>query len=228
MTENGIRSTEKLKRKILRLSALVEEQARRCVLSVRTRDRQAAQHVIDADAEIDALEISIEKDCIAMLETGGPAYVDIRFAIGVLKINVDLERIGDLAANIGRSVLSLGRHEQLVLPGELTQMSERMVRMLTATLDALVHMDTEGAREVCGMDADVDTLNRAMYAVVRDRIQENPAQTERLLHLLGISRAMERIADYATNIAENVVFMQEGIIIRHGGEPPTPDNAESR
>ncbi len=225
MTDTAQRSTEQLKRKILQLSALVEENARRCVLSFRARDRQAAQHVIEADNEIDDLEIAIEEDCIALLQGGTLDATETRFVVGVLKINGDLERIGDLAANISQRVLSIGQHEQLILPNELMTLSERTLKMLTGCLDALVQRDTEIARAVCVMDNEVDALNRTMYGLVRDRIHAAPSQTERLLHMLGISRSMERIADYATNIAENVVFIHEGKIIRHGRETHSPGHS---
>ncbi|MCB2204059.1 phosphate signaling complex protein PhoU [bacterium] len=218
--------TEPLKRKLLKLCALVEENARRCILSVRTRDRQAAQNVIEADHPIDVLEIEIEEHCVRLFQVGGLSASDVRYVVGILKINSDLERVGDLAANIARRVLSIGQHEQLALPNELMEIAERTLAMLTASLDALVHMDTGMAREVCSMDNRVDLLYRHMYDLVRDRIQANPVQTERLIHMLGLARSMERIADYSTNIAENVVFIHEGRIIRHGRD--TEDSGDAR
>jgi phosphate transport system protein len=218
MTENNVQNTDHLKRKLLKLSALVEESARRCVLSIRGRDHHAAQQVIDTDQEIDALEIRIEEDCVSLLQNAALDHNAVRFIVAVLRINSDLERIGDLASNVSRRVLELGQHEQLVLPNQLMELAEKTISMLTACLDSLVHLDTDMARKVCTMDQDVDALNQAMYGLVRDRIVENPAQTERLLHMLGVSRSLERMADFATNIAENVVYIDEGRIIRHGME----------
>ena len=215
MKDRNIHTPELLKRKLLELSALVEENARRCVLAIRSRDRQAARSVIEADHEIDELEISIEEDCIAMLQAGTLTSGQIQLVVAILKINGDLERIGDLAANVAWRVLSIGQHDQLILPNELMALAERTTAMLKHSLDALVNMDPALARDVCVWDQEVDQLNRSMYALVRDRILASPPQTERLIHLLSISRYLERMADYSTNIAENVVFVAEGKIIRH-------------
>lgn len=215
MKERTAHTPELLKRKLLQLSALVEENARRCVLAISSRDRQAARGVIEVDDEIDALEISIEEDCITMLQARRLDDPGIQFVVAVLKINADLERIGDLATNVAGRVLSIGQHDQLVLPNELMALAERTVAMIRHSLDALVDMDPTLARDVCVRDQEVDRLNRSMYDLVRDRILASPSQTERLIHLLSISRYLERMADYATNIAENVVYVAEGKIIRH-------------
>ena len=218
MTDRPASNTELLKRRLLALSALVEENARRCVLAIRQRDRAAAERVIASDADVDRLEIAIEEDCVQLLTAGGLSAPEIRMIVAVLKINADLERIGDLSANISKRVLKLGEHDQLVLPNELMTLAERTMHMVRRSLDALVGMDADLAREVCARDNEVDQLNRSMHDLVRSRITETPAQTERLLHVLSISRYLERIADYSTNIAENVVYVQEAGIIRHHHE----------
>jgi len=215
MKDHNAHTPELLRRKLLQLSALVEENARRCVLAIRSRDWHAARSVIEVDHEIDEIEIGIEEDCISMLQARNLDDAEIQFVVAVLKINADLERIGDLAANVAGRVLSIGQHDQLVLPNELMTLAERTTVMLKHSLDALVNMDPVLAREVCVRDQEVDQLNRAMYDLVRDRILASPPQTERLIHLLSISRYLERMADYATNIAENVVYVAEGRIIRH-------------
>jgi len=215
MKDRSAHTPDLLKRKLLQLSALVEENARRCVLTIRARDRDAARGLIEADREIDELEISIEEDCIAMLQARILDDSGIQFVVAVLKINADLERIGDLASNVAHRVLSIGQHHQLVLPDELMTLADRTLSMLKHSLDALVDMDSALAREVCARDQEVDMLNRSMYELVRDRIHASPEQAERLIHLLSISRYLERMADYATNIAENVVYISEGEIIRH-------------
>ncbi len=215
MKDRTAHTPDFLKRKLLQLSALVEENARRCVLVIRSRDWQAARSVIELDDEIDELEISIEEDSVAMLQSGALGNTGTQFVVAVLKINADLERIGDLAANVARRVLSIGQHDQLVLPNELMELADRTLTMIAQSLDALVDMDPVLARNVCMLDEEVDALNRSMYELVRDRILSSPPQTERLIHLLSISRYLERMADYATNIAENVVYIAEGRIIRH-------------
>ncbi|PLX23940.1 MAG: phosphate transport system regulatory protein PhoU [Ignavibacteria bacterium] len=215
MTDRPAINSEQLKRRILSLSALVEENARRCVIAIRQRDREAAERVIASDKDVDRLEIAIEEDCVHLLMLGGLPKEEIRLIVAILKINSDLERIGDLSANIARRVLNIGEHDQLVLPNELMILAERTMTMVRLSLDSLVGMDAAGARDVCAADSEVDALHREMHDLVRNRIQENPEQTERLLNVLAISRHLERIADYATNIAENVVYVQEEKIIRH-------------
>jgi phosphate transport system protein len=210
---------EMLRRRLLRLSALVEEMARRAVIAFRTRDRAAAVDIIKLDAEINEMEISVEEDCIALLDRREGSSNDTRFIVAVLKINSDLERVGDLATNIARRVLHIGQHDQVLIPQELTTLAQRTVEMLTTSIDSLVDLDRSLARSVCERDKEVDQLNRQMYDLVREGILEDPSQTEKLINFLSVSRYLERIADYATNIAENVVFISEGSIIRHQQAP---------
>lgn len=218
MTNKSASNTEQLKRRLLALSALVEENANRCVLAIRQRDRAAANRVIASDVDVDKLEIAIEEDCVHLLLSGDLSADDIRMIVAVLKVNADLERIGDLSSNISKRVLRLGEHDQLVLPNELMTLAEKTMHMVRSSLDALVNMDADLAREVCARDNEVDQLHHSMHDLIRIRISENPSQTERFLHVLSISRYLERIADYSTNIAENVVYVQEETIIRHHHE----------
>jgi phosphate transport system protein len=206
---------KQLRRKLLTLSALVEENAGRAVLALRGKDREAAGVVMHNDGEINTLEISIEEDCVALLADGTRDITQVRMIVAALRINTDLERIGDLASNIARHVEELSRHEQALIPGELLLMADCALAMLRKALDALVDLDAAGSLEVCSLDDEVDNLNRVIYGIVRDRIAANPAMTDKLLSVLGAARHLERIADCATNIAEDVVFMTSGSIIRH-------------
>ncbi|MDX9759894.1 MAG: phosphate signaling complex protein PhoU [Bacteroidota bacterium] len=215
MTNSEIRNTERLRRKLLQLSAIVEETTRRSVIAFRQRDRAAASEIIRIDDEINEMEIAVEEDCIALLEEASHPVGEVRAIVAVLKINSDLERIADLATNIARRVLDLGFHEQAPFPPELLRLADRTIEMVTGSLDSLAQLDPLLARRICAMDEEVDTLNRGMYLVVKERIASDAAQTEMLINFLSISRYLERIADYATNIAENVVFIGEGSIIRH-------------
>jgi phosphate transport system protein len=213
--QTAVRNTDQLKLKLLRLSALVEEIARRSVIAFRTRDRVAAVDIIKADDEINRMEISIEEDCITLLGDGDLSTAETRLIVAVLKINSDFERIGDLASNVARRVLHIGQHDKVLFPQELLSLAEAVLDMLTTSLDALVDTDIRLARTVLGRDNEVDALNRRMYDVVRERIEADPSQTDKLINFLSISRYLERIGDYATNIAEGVVFIAEGNIIRH-------------
>lgn len=219
MTDTEIRNIERLRRKLLKLSAIVEETTRRSVIAFRQRDRGAAAEIIQIDDEINGMEIAVEEDCIALLEDAARPVGEVRAIVAVLKINSDLERIADLATNIAHRVLDLGFHEQARFPAELLSIANRTIEMVTGSLDSLAQLDPGLARRVCAMDEEVDTLNRGMYGVVKERIASDPAQTEMLINFLSISRYLERIADYATNIAENVVFIGEGSIIRHQQHP---------
>ncbi|MBR9975239.1 MAG: phosphate signaling complex protein PhoU [Bacteroidetes bacterium] len=220
-----VRNTEHLRRKLLRLCAMVEENARRAVLAFRSRDRYAAVEIIKADEDVNLMEIAIEENCISLLNAASRDVEDTRLIVAALRINSDLERIGDLATNIARRVLHMGQSEQVLIPQELSTLANRTLEMLSNALDAFVDLDTEMAQRVCERDQEVDRLNRQMYDLVQERILADPAQTEKLISYLSVSRYLERIADYATNIAENVVFISEGNIIRHrNGDvfPPAP------
>ncbi len=215
MPEKRAENLDQLKRRLLHLCALVEENTRRSVLAFRARDRAAAAEIIKVDHEINDLEISIEEDCVNLLSTVHRSADDTRFIVAVLKINSDLERIGDLAGNVAQRVIHIGQHEQLRFPQELLTLAEHTLEMVTTSIDAFVDLDTNLARSVCERDEEVDALNRQMYRVVHERILAEPFHAEKLLNFLSISRYLERIADYATNIAEDVVFIGEGRIIRH-------------
>ncbi|HOJ03465.1 MAG TPA: phosphate signaling complex protein PhoU [Bacteroidota bacterium] len=219
MTMGPARSIDQLRRKLLTLGALVEESARRSVLALRGKDKLAAGVVVRSDAEIDTLEIAIEEDCVTMLAQPPLRPEDTRVLVAFLKINTDLERIGDLAGNIARHVEDLSVHEQALLPADLLHMADAALAMLRRALDSFVEADVAMARAVCAGDDEVDAFNREMYQFVQQRIMENPAMTGRLLNVLGIARHLERIADCATNIAEVVVYIDSGNIIRHGRNP---------
>jgi len=206
---------DQLRRKLLELCALVEENARRAVIAMRSKDAEAASNIVESDDEIDSLEIRIEEDCIALLSRPDVSHESVRFCVAVLKINNDLERIGDLASNISRNVEALSKHEHAVLPGELLQLAEAAIAMLGATLDAFIEVDETGARAVLAHDVEVDVLNRRVYEIVRQRIMSNPAYSDRFISILSIARYLERVADYATNIAENVIYIASGNIVRH-------------
>lgn len=218
MTRHIDREIEKLKRKILALSAVVEGSVQRAVQALATRDDALATEVIDRDEEIDHAEVDVEEECLKALALYQPVAIDLRFIIAILKINNDLERIGDEAVNIAERVRFLSRQERVTIPFDFALMSEKTQAMLRTSLDALVNMDAGQAHAVGLADDEVDELNRQAYLRVQQAIQQNPEKVEALIHLLSISRHLERIADYATNIAEDVIYMIQGEIIRHKAE----------
>ncbi len=218
MAKHLQRELDKLKRQILSLSAMVEENVRNAVRSLENRDAQLAARVIEADLEVDYAEVDVEEECLKILALHQPVAIDLRFIVAVLKINSDLERIGDLAVNIAERAQFIATHDRVDTPFDFAAMADKARTMVRKSLDSLVGLDPGLAREVCGMDDEVDAMNREMYGQVRDSIQRHPHQLECLTHLLSVSRHLERIADHATNIAEDVIYMTEGEIVRHRPE----------
>jgi phosphate transport system protein len=209
------REIEKLKKKILSLCASVEENVRMAVRSIEDRDAELAERVINMDSEIDQSEVDLEEDCLKVLALHQPVAIDLRFIIAVLKINNDLERIGDLALNIAERAQFLSTQPSIAVPFDLETLAEKTQDMLQKSLDSLVNLNTALAREVCRTDDEVDEINRDMYDLVKDAIRVHPEQLDILIPYLSVSRYLERIADHATNIAEDVIYMIEGVIARH-------------
>lgn len=215
MTKHLEREVDRLKRKILSLSAMVEESVYKAVKSVEERNPEMAQAVIAADEDIDSFEVEVEEDCLKTLALHQPVAIDLRFIIAVLKINNDLERIGDLAVNIAHRSESLSKRKKVSAIFQFQHMSSRVKSMLRRSLESLVNMDTAIAREVCAADDEIDAMNREMQQQIRESIRKNPEDLEALLYFISVSRNLERIADHATNIAEDVIYMAEGEIVRH-------------
>ncbi|MFO8007486.1 MAG: phosphate signaling complex protein PhoU [Candidatus Brocadiia bacterium] len=212
------RELDRLKKRILSLGALAEQNVRTAVLALERRDADRAEQVIAADPEIDQAEVETEEECLKVLALHQPVAIDLRFIVAVLKINNDLERIGDLAVNIAERALYLATHEARTFTFDFQGMADKTQQMLKKSLDALVNMDAAAAREVCRADDEVDAYNRDMYIQVQEAIREDVGQLRGLIHLLSASRHLERIADHTTNIAEDVIYMVEGEIIRHRAE----------
>lgn len=218
MSRHLQRSIEKVKKMILTLCAIVEEDVQKAASAVGARDTEVAREVIEHDADVDGMEVDIEEACLEILALHQPVAIDLRFVVSVLKINNDLERINDEAVNIAERAQYLATHPAVDMPFDFMTMQEKTRTMLRTSLDALMSMDAHLARSVGAADDEVDELNRQMYAHVEESIRRNPAQVEGLIHLLSVSRHLERIADYATNIAEDIVYMIEGEIVRHKPE----------
>jgi len=217
---------EHLKKKILSLSTYVEENLQRAVKSLETRDSQLANKAIETDVLIDHMEIDVEEECLKILALHQPVAVDLRYLVATLKLNNDLERIGDLAVNIAERAAFLATQPKVELPFDFSAMAKKVQVMVTKSLNALVNIDAPLAREVLTLDDAVDNLNREMYEKVNLAIQQHPENLSALIHFLSVSRNLERIADHATNIAEDVVYMIEGAIVRHHAETYRAQNLE--
>lgn len=209
---------EKLKKKILTLSVVVEEALFDAVTAVKKRDDELAQKVIDNDRQIDEMEVEVESDCLKILALHQPVASDLRYVISVLKINNDLERVGDLAANIAQRAVEMKFQGQSAIPFNFDPMFEEVKAMLEKSLKALIQLDLEEAKMVRAMDDEVDEMHRNVYHFTEEKIRENPEMTGIFLQILSLSRYLERIADLATNIAEDVIYMVEGTIARHSPE----------
>ena len=211
---------ERIKKGILSLVALVESSVQKAVRSLEERDPALAQEVIDGDAEIDQAEVDVEEECLKALALHQPVAVDLRFIIAVLHINNNIERVGDLAVNMAERTLFLCTREPIPIPFDLTGMHRKALAMLGRSLDALMKMDASLAHQVRASDEEVDEMNREMYAKVSESARQDPEHIEILLSYLSASRHLERIADHATNIAEEVIYLIEGEIVRHTPELP--------
>jgi len=218
MAKHLQREIENLKKKLLALGAKVETSVRKATLSIEKLDADLAQKIIDDDANIDNTEVEIEEDCLKILALHQPVAIDLRFIVAVLKINNDLERIGDLAVNIAERAVFLAGQPKVNISIDLVDMAYNAQSMLKKSIDALINHDAQLAHKVCVSDDIVDQMNRQMYLKVQEAILKNPEQITPLIHLLSASRHLERIADHTTNIAEDVIYMIEGQIVRHRTE----------
>ncbi len=209
------RELEKIKKQILSLGAKVEERVRMATQAVETHDAELAKQIIKSDYDIDEMEVEIEEDCLKILALHQPVAVDLRFLIAVIKINNELERIGDQAVNIAERVDAICRGAQLDFFFDYSSMGEKVQDMLKLSLDALVNMDYDLAFSVVKRDDEVDKIKHDAYDRIKQAMGEHPDKLGELINLLLISRHLERLADHATNIAEEVIYLIEGEIIRH-------------
>jgi len=209
------REIERLKTKLLSLCGLVEQQVNVAVRALVEGDKAQASGVIERDGEIDRMEVEVEEDCLKILALHQPVAADLRFVVAVLKINNDLERIGDLAVNIAKKTSAYVAQWLGEIPFDMVAMSEDVERMLRDALDALIALDSASATDVCARDDRIDAMKHEMRRLVEDMMKKEPERVSSLLNLLAASRNLERIADLATNIAEDVIYMVDGQIIRH-------------
>jgi len=216
MTIHFQRELEKIKKRILSLGAMVEERVRMVIKALETRDGDAAKKIIISDHEIDEMEVEIEEECLKILALYQPVAIDLRFLTAVIKINNDLERIADEAVNIAERVQVIAKRQRLDVPFNHSLMAEKSEFMLKKSLDAFVNMDADIALHVCTLDDEVDNMINEAYDVVKHAIGKHPDRVSYLINLLLVSRHLERIAYHATNIAEEVIYLVEGEIVRHG------------
>jgi phosphate transport system protein len=205
-----------LKKDILQLGTIVEDNLQKAMVALLNRDEELARNVQERDNEIDRTEINVEEHCLNLLALYQPVAGDLRFVITVLKINNDLERIGDLAAKIADKVLLLADLGGIMeIPQEFEVMFERTMWMLKTSLDALIREDSDLAYKVRLTDHEVNEAKRLIRTKLEELIGKDSEQAIKLVKLMGVSRSLERIADHATNIAEDVLYLLQGRIVRH-------------
>lgn len=212
------RDLENLQRRVLSLAAAVEQAIDRAMRALFDRDLQLATALMESDTPIDMEENQIEEDCLKILALHQPVAVDLRRVASILKINSDLERMADLAVNIAERAIALARGPEIPVPPLFRQMTDLTNTMVRDSLDAFVKLDAALAKRICRMDDEVDRYNRDIIDQVSAFMKKAPANVDAGLHLFSAARHLERIADHATNIAEDVVYLVDGKIIRHHPE----------
>ena len=215
MRKQFTKELENIKKRILALGALAEERVQMALKAIDSNDSDLADKIIKSDYEIDEMEVEIEEECLKVLALHQPVAIDLRFLIAVIKINAELERIGDQAVNVAERVGVTAKREQLDFYFDYATMGEKVQAMLKRSLDAFIHLDYDMAFKVVLMDDEVDKIKDEAYNQIKKAISQNPDKIGYLINLFLISRHLERLADHTTNIAEQVVYLVEGDIIRH-------------
>jgi phosphate transport system protein len=215
MSKHLQRDLEYLQRDLLALASSVEEALHKSIHALQGRQPRLANEVIDGDNIIDEEENQIEEDCLKLLALHQPVAIDLRRVAAALKINAELERMADLAEDIAERALHLAKLPPLHMPAKLQRMTDLTTSMVRQSLDAFVNLDARLARMVCRLDDEVDRLNHDIIEELIESMRKSPELVEPGLSLFSATRHLERIADHATNIAEDVVYLVEGEIIRH-------------
>jgi phosphate transport system protein len=213
-----VQEIEALKAQLLQMGGRSESIIGKSIEALRRRDTALAREVIDDDRAIDRLEIDIEERCVGLLALQQPLASDLRFITAALKISNDLERVGDHGVNIAGSALKLAAEPELKPLVDIPRMASLAGGMLREALDAFVRRDAETARRLCRSDDEVDALNRQLFRELISYMIEDPRSITRAMELILVARNLERVADLATNIAEEVVFIAEARIIKHNAE----------
>jgi len=209
------REISQLKKGLLSVCAMVEGNVQRAVQAIDTDGIRLANIVIERDAEIDEIEVHVEEDCLKILAMQQPVATDLRFIVAVLKINSDLERTGNEAMSIAEHVLALAARTETMPAIDFLAMAGKAEAMLQLSIDALVYWDSDQAEQVCMADDEIKMLAQRITHKIHQAIKKDPQCVESCIHLLAIARHLERIADYATNIGEDVLYMIRGEIVRH-------------
>jgi len=206
---------DRLEKQLLTLTAVVEESVQLAIKALEDCNYDLARKVVNNDAQVNRMEVELEEECLKVLALHQPVANDLRMIIAILKINNDLERIADQAANISERAIAICELDNKQKHLNIGQMAEKVMDMLEKSLDSLVNADINTARAVLDLDDEVDTIHSQNYQAFKSQVRQDPQLVDQLLNYLTVSRHLERIADLATNIAEDVIYLNEGKIIRH-------------
>lgn len=209
------RDLEQLNKRLLGMSGLVEEMIDQATRALAERREEWAEQVVASDAEVDQQEVQIEEECLKILALHQPVAVDLRRIATVLKANADLERIADLAVSIAERAQAIADSPSFPIPDQLERMVALATQMVRGAMDAFVNLDSAAASRILRLDDTVDALNRDIIAELQTLMQQDPHLVAPALHCFSATRHIERIADHATNIAEDVIYLVEGDIVRH-------------
>jgi phosphate transport system protein len=228
MAKHLERDLDNLQRNLLALAGLVEAAIYKSIRALQERNPRLAQEVIGGDPQIDSEENHIEEECLKILALHQPVAIDLRRIAAAMMINIDLERMGDLAEEIAERAIHLSRPPLLPIPAKLQRMTDLTTMMVHQSLDAFVNLNTEQAKRVMRMDDEVDRYNSEIIQEIIRAMQKSPELIDASLSMFSATRHLERIADHATNIAEDVVYLVEGEIVRHRAVPDVLDPARHR
>jgi len=219
MTQIFFREIARIKKRLLESGALVEDQVKMSKQALVNGDIELARKVLEIEDRIDQLEVDLQEECFKVLALHQPVAIDLRFLVAVLKFNNDLERIADLAANNAKRAIKLIGHGVTTLVYDFEEMATIAKQMLKMSLDALVDIDADATAEVFSLEKSINRLHKQNTKIIQKALTESTQTSEVLIHQLVISRNLERIADLATNLAEEVIYVARGEIVRHSEEP---------
>jgi phosphate transport system protein len=218
MTTHLEQELEHIKSKLFEMADCAIESIAKSVRALKESDADLAEQVLREDALLDSLEVEVDNECIRVLVTRQPAAVHLRLVLAMLKMNTDLERIGDLSTNIANEAIGLRGRPPLKPLVDIPRMADLCIGMLRDVFTAITERDAEKARAIIARDREIDTLNMQVYRELFTYMAENTHNISQALGLIMVSKALERIGDHVTNIAERAIYYIEGIDIRHADE----------
>jgi phosphate transport system protein len=215
MTKHLDRELARLRRDLVEQFGVVEQMIQLAVRSLTERRTDLADRVIQNDAAVDATDVRVEEECLKLIALHQPVATDMRWLITVVKVNGELERMADLACNIAERAKALDFFPLFPVPDEFAEMVATVLGMVKDALDAFVERDSQKAAAAIAIDDMVDAMNRVLIDQLQEMMKDDPGQIEPAIHCFSVSRHLERIADLAENISEEVIYLVEGDIVRH-------------